>query len=177
MTTAKKTSAAKTTETLEAAAGEQQKQIEAAVKAGADAFTQGYEQVYASTKEQMDRVNEFAFKNYDELADFNKETIEALITSSNVVAKGVEDFGQEIASYAQKAAEKNIETAKRMFAVKNVQDAMDLQAEWAKTAFDSFMAESAKLQDMSMQVGTKAAEPLSKQVNAAVEKFAKPISA
>ncbi len=177
MTTARKTGTAKTTETLEAAAAGQQKKIEAAVKAGADAFTQGYEQVYASTKEQMDKVNEFAFKNYDELADFNKETIEAMIASSNVVAKGVEDFGQEIASYAQKAAEKNIETAKKMFAVKNVQDAMDLQAEWAKTAFDSFMSESAKLQDMSMQVSTKAAEPLSKQVNAAVEKFSKPITA
>lgn len=177
MTTARKTGTAKATETLEAAAAGQQKKIEAAVKAGADAFTQGYEQVYASTKEQMDKVNEFAFKNYDELADFNKETIEAMIASSNVVAKGVEDFGQEIASYAQKAAEKNIETAKKMFAVKNVQDAMDLQAEWAKTAFDSFMSESAKLQDMSMQVSTKAAEPLSKQVNAAVEKFSKPITA
>jgi phasin family protein len=177
MTTAKKTTTAKTTETLEAVAVEQQKKLEDAVKAGAEAFSQGYEQVYATTKDQMDKVNEFAFKNYDELADFNKETIEAVMASSNVVAKGVEDFGQEIASYAQQAAEKNIEAAKKMFAVKSMQDAMDLQAEWAKMAFDSFMAESAKLQDMSMQVGTKAAEPLNKQVNAAVEKFSKPITA
>lgn len=177
MTTAKKTGAAKTTETLEAAAADQQKKIEAAVKAGADAFTQGYEQAYTTTKEQMDKVNEFAFKNYDELADFNKETVEAVIASSNVVAKGVEDFGQELVSYTQKAAEKNIETAKKLFAVKNVQDAMDLQAEWAKMAFDSFVAESTKLQDMSVEVGAKAAEPLNKQVNAAVEKFSKPITA
>ena len=177
MTTAKKTTTAKTTETLEAVAVEQQKKLEDAVKAGAEAFSQGYEQVYSTTKEQMDKVNEFAFKNYDELADFNKETIEAMMASSNVVAKGVEDFGQEIASYAQQAAEKNIEAAKKMFAVKSMQDAMDLQAEWAKMAFDNFMAESAKLQDMSMQVGTKAAEPLNKQVNATVEKFSKPITA
>ena len=54
---------------------------------------------------------------------------------------------------------------------------MDLQAEWAKLAFGSFLAESAKLQDMSVQVSSKAAEPLSKQVNAAVEKFSKPITA
>ena len=68
-------------------------------------------------------------------------------------------------------------TAKKMFAVKNMQDAMDLQAEWTKMAFDNFMSESSKLQDMSLQVGTKAAEPISKQVNAAVEKFSKPITA
>ncbi len=175
MTTADKNGSAK--DTIESAAAAQQEKIEAAVKAGTDAFAQGYEQAYANAKEQMDKVNEFAFKNYDEIADFNKETVEAVIASSNVVAKGVEDFGQEIASYAQQAAEKNIETAKKLFAVKNVQDALDLQAEWAKTAFDGFVAESAKLQDMSLQVSAKASEPLSKQVNAAVEKFAKPITA
>ena len=166
MTTAKKNGSAKTNEP-----------IEAAVKAGAAAFTQGYEQVYANTKEQLDKVNEFAFKNYDELADFNKDTIEAVIASSNVVAKGVEEVGQEIAAYAQQAAEKNIETAKKLFAVRNVQDALDLQAEWAKTAFDGFVAESAKLQELSLQVSTQASQPISKQVNAAVEKFAKPITA
>jgi len=116
-------------------------------------------------------------KNYDKLADFNKESLEAVISSSSVVSKGVEDMGQEIVSYALKTAEKNIQTAKKMFAVKSIQDALDLQAEWAKTAFYGFVAESAKLQDMSMEVGTKASEPLSKQVNAAVEKFSKQISA
>lgn len=177
MTTAKKNGNAKVNETLEAAAAAQQKKLEAAAKAGVDALAQGYEQVYSTTKEQMDKVNEFAFKNYDDLADFNKDTIEAVIASSNVVAKGVEDLGQEIASYAQQAAEKNIEAAQKLFAVKNVRDALDLQAEWAKTAFDGFVAESTKLQDMSVQLGTKASEPLSKQVNAAVEKFAKPPTA
>lgn len=177
MTTAKKNGTAKPTEAFEAAAAAQQKKMEAAAKAGAEALAQGYEQAYANTKDQMDKVNEFAHQNYGDLAGFNKETLDAVMASSNVVAKGVEDMGQEIASYAQQAAEKNIAAAQKLFAVRNVQDAMDLQAEWAKMAFDGFVAESAKLQDMSMQVGTKASEPLSKQVNAAVEKFAKPITA
>ncbi len=177
MTTAKKNGSAKATETLKATATAQQKKLEDAVKAGADAFSQGYEQAYTTSKDQLDKVNQFAVKNYDEFAVFNKDTIEAVIASSNVVAKGVEELGQEIAAYAQLAAEKNIETAKQLFAVKSVQDAMDLQATWAKAAFDGFLAESAKLQDLSLQVSTKAAEPISKQVNAAVEKFAKPITA
>ena len=177
MTTAKKNGSAKANETFEAAAAAQQKKFEAAAKAGADALTQGYEQAIATTKEQLDKINEFAFQGYPEIADFNKETVDAVIASSKFVAKGVEDLGQEIASYAQQATEKNIETAQKLFALKNVQDVLDLQTEWAKTAFDGFVAESAKLQDMSLQVGTKASGPISKQVNAAVEKFAKPITA
>lgn len=177
MTTARKTTSAKATETLEAAAAAQQKQFETAVKAGADAFSQGYETIYATAKQQMDKLNELTFKNYDDLAEFNKETIEAVVESSNLMAKGVEDMGQEIAAYAQMTTEKNIEAAKKMFTAKNIQDAMDLQTAWAKTAMDSFFAESAKLQDMSLQLSTAAAKPLNKQVNAAVEKFAKPITA
>ncbi len=177
MTTAKKNGTAKANATLEATAAAQQKKFEEAAKAGAEALTQGYEQAYANTKEQLDKVNEFAFQGYDELADFNKETVEAVVASSNIVAKGVEELGQEIATYAQAAAEKNIAVAQKLFAVTSVQDALDLQAEWAKTAFDGFVAESAKLQDMSTELGTKASAPISKQVNAAVEKFAKPITA
>ena len=177
MTTAKKNGTAKAKETFEAAAAAQQQKFEAAAKVGAEALTQGYEQIISSTKEQLDKVNEFAFQGYPEIADFNKETVEAVLTSSNVVAKGVEELGQEIAAYAQQAAEKNLQTAQKLFATKNMQDILDLQAEWAKTAFDGFVAESAKLQDLSLQVGTKASEPISKQVNAAVEKFAKPITA
>lgn len=177
MTTAKKNGSTKANETFEAAAAAQQKKFEAAAKAGTEALTQGYEQAVATTKEQLDKVNEFAFQGYPEIADFNKETVEAVLTSTNVVAKGVEELGQEIASYAQQAAEKNVETAQKLFAMKNMQDVLDLQAEWAKTAFDGFVAESAKLQEMSRQFTTKASEPISKQVNAAVEKFAKPITA
>ena len=177
MTTTKKNSSSKANETFEAAAAAQQKKFETAAKAGAEALAQNYEQVLATTKEQLEKVNEFAFQGYPEIADFNKETVEAVMTASNLVAKGVEELGQEIAAYAQQAAEKNMETAQKLFAMKNVQDMLDLQAAWAKTAFDGFVAESTKLQDMSMQVTTKASAPISKQVNAAVEKFAKPITA
>ena len=177
MTTARKSPSAKATETIEAAAAAQQKQFESAVKAGADAFSQGYEKMYSTAKLQMDKLNELTFKNYDEIAEFNKETIEAVVESTNLMAKGVEDMGQEIAAYTQMATEKNIEAAKKLFGAKNIQDAMDLQTAWAKTAMDSFFAESAKLQDMSMQLSTAAAKPLNKQMNAAVEKFAKPITA
>lgn len=169
MTTAKENGGAKAAKANET--------FEAAAKAGAEALAQGYEQAYATAKDQLDKVNEFAHQNYGDLAGFNKDTIDAVMASSNVVAKGVEDMGQEIAAYAQQAAEKNIVAAQKLFAVRNIQDAMELQAEWAKTAFDGFVAQSAKLQDMSAQVGAKASAPLSKQVNAAVEKFAKPITA
>lgn len=166
MTAAKKNGAKHTTET-----------VEAAVKAGADAFAKGYEQVTEATKEQFEKANEFTFKNYDEITDFNKGTLEAVVVSGNVLAKGAEIVGKELVDYTQKSVEKNFAAAQKMFAAKNVQEAIDLQAAWAKDAFDAFWAESAKLQDMSMKVTNEASAPINERINAAVEKFSKPIAA
>jgi phasin family protein len=118
-----------------------------------------------------------ATKSLEGIADFNKDTMDAMMMSSSMVAKGVEEMGKEIAAYTQIAMDKNMEAAKKMFAVKNMQDLMDVQAEWTKMAMDSFIAESAKLQDMSMQVSTEAVEPVSKQFSSVVEKLAEPFAA
>ncbi len=151
--------------------------IEAAVKAGSDAFTKGYEQVTAASKEQFEKANEYASKNFDELAGFNKENFDAFVVSSNVLAKGVEVLGKEIVDFTQRSVETNFATAQKMLAVKNPQEALDLQNAWAKEAFDNFWSESAKLQDLSLKVASEASAPLSERINAAVERFSKPIAA
>ena len=67
--------------------------------------------------------------------------------------------------------------AKSLGAVKNPQDLMDMQADWAKTAFDGFVAETAKLQDISTKVSSQAAQPLNERINKAVATFSKSIAA
>ncbi|MBO6783073.1 MAG: TIGR01841 family phasin [Alphaproteobacteria bacterium] len=178
MATTKKNGAAKTAqETLEAVAEQQKKTLENAVQAGTEAFTTGYEQFYNTAREQMDKAQKSVFENFDQLADFNRENVEAMIVSGNVVAKGVEVVGKEVAAYAQDTAEANMATAKKLSAAKNPQELMDLQTEWAKTAFDGFMAETAKLQDISVKVSNQAVAPLNERINKAVETFSKSIAA
>ena len=178
MATTKKNGAANAAqETLEAVAAAQQKTIEDAVQAGTDAFAKGYEQFYNQAREQLDKAQKSAFENIDQMTDFSRENAEALIVSGNIVAKGAEVVGKELAAYAQKAAEANIAAAQKLSAVKNPQEFLDLQAELAKAVFDDFIAESSKLQDMSAKVSNEAAQPLNERINKAVETFAKPIAA
>lgn len=175
--TTKKETTGKAQENLEAVAEAQKKSIEAAVKNGTEAFTKGYEKIYSASREQFDKANQSAFKNYDQFAEFNRETFDAMVVSGNVVAKGFEIVSKEVAAYAQKSAEANIAAAKRLSSVKNVQEAIDLQTSWAKESFDSFMAESAKLQDLSMKVANEAGAPINERINAAVEKLTKSVAA
>ena len=78
---------------------------------------------------------------------------------------------------AEKTVEANVEAAQKLGAVKNPQEFLDLQAKLAKAAYDDFVAESAKLQDLSVKVSSEAAQPLNERLNKAVETFAKTIAA
>lgn len=177
MATKKTNSVKSAQETLEAAAEAQKKTIDDAIQAGTDAFAKGYEEFYNTAREQMDKAQKSAFENFDQFSDFSRENVEAMIVSSNIVAKGFEVVGKEFAAYAQNAAEANMAAAKKLSAAKNPQELMDLQADWAKTAFDGFVAESTKLQDISVKVSNQAVQPINERINKAVETFAKPIAA
>ena len=178
MATTKKNSSANTAQdTLEAVAEAQKKTFDDTIQAGTDAFAKGYEEFYNTSREQMDKAQKSAFENIDQLSDFNRENVEAAIVSGNIVAKGLEVVGKEVTTYAQNAAEANMAVAKSLGAVKNPQDLMDMQADWAKTAFDGFVAETAKLQDISTKVSSQAAQPLNERINKAVATFSKSIAA
>jgi len=100
-----------------------------------------------------------------------------MIVSGNVVAKGVEVVGKEVAAYAQDAAEANMAAVKQFSTATNPQEFMDMQTAWAKSAFEGFMAETSKLQDISVRVSNQAVQPINERINKAVEVFAKPIAA
>ena len=178
MATTKKNGAANAAqETLESAAAAQKKTIEDAVQAGTEAFAKSYEQFYTTAREQMDKAQKSAMENMDQLSDASRENAEALVVSGNIFAKGFEIVGKEFAAYAEKTIEANMAAAQKLGAIKNPQEFMDLQTELAKAAYDDFVAESAKLQDLSVKVSNEAAQPLNERLNKAVETFSKTVAA
>jgi phasin family protein len=70
-----------------------------------------------------------------------------------------------------------MESYKAIFACKNVQDMMTLQGKLTQVNMDKAVAQSSKLSEMTVKVANEAAQPISAQVNVAVEKFMKPLAA
>ncbi|MGB0573015.1 MAG: phasin family protein [Alphaproteobacteria bacterium] len=178
MATTKKNGAAKATqETLESAAAAQKKTFEDAVQAGTEAFAKSYEQFYTTAREQMDKAQKSALENMDQLSDASRENAEVLVVSGNIFAKGFEIVGKEIAAYAERTIEANLAAAQQLGVVKNPQEFLDLQTQLAKAAYDDFVTESAKLQDLSVKVSNEAVQPLNERLNKVVENFSKSIAA
>lgn len=126
------------------------------------------ETVVANAQQQVEKAQKVAFKSYEDMAGFNKNAFDAMVRSSTIMAKGYEAIGKEVMSFTQNTMEANAAATKALFAVKNLRDVFDLQAEYTRLSFDKAMAESAKLTEMSFNVAKEAFAPIQTQVNTAV---------
>jgi phasin family protein len=146
--------------------------VETVVKAGTAAAKASYEQAVQLTKDQVEKASQ-KFKGYGELASLGKENLEALVQSSQIVVKGAETFGKEWMGFAQAAVEQNVSAVQSIVAAKTLKELVELQNDWAKKAFDTAVAESAKLSEMGVKTANDAFEPIKTRVNVTVEKLFK----
>lgn len=151
------------TEAIDAMAQASQQAFENAVKSG----TENYEKAFASARKQIDE----AIRNYDDVAAFGKDNFEAAVAAGNAYAKGVEALSSEVLAFQKQSLESGVATAKALFTAKTVQEAMDIQAGFAKSYMESLLNQSSKLGELSTKVAQQTADPLQSRFNAAVQKW------
>jgi len=161
----------------ESAAAAHQETFETVVKAGTQAASKGYEQMIAITQEQVEKASETIFKRYDDAASLGQDNVDAYVKCGTVFAQGVESLGKELMSFAQISIEANVANAKALFGATTLREVIDLQTDFQRTRFDSLIAESAKLTELSMALANETFEPIQVRFNANVEKFFTPLAA
>jgi len=163
-------------EAFETAAKASKETMDKAVKGATEAWTQGYDQITTLTREQIEKVYPAGVKNFDELTAQQKASIEALLTSGEAASKGAEKLGEEIVSYNQKAYEAALGNAKALMGAKTVQDVFEMQTGFVRESFDAFVAEQAKLSEMTVKFANEAVQPLNASWTKTVETFSKPFA-
>jgi phasin family protein len=161
---------------MEGAVAAQKENIETVVRAGTSAAARGVEKAVALTKEQMEAATTAgarAFKGYEELLEFGKENVEAVVKASTIVARGLQSLSQSMAGVAQTTIEEQMAAGKAMFAAKSVQEVIELSSSVTKANFEKLMAEGSKITEISTKLAEEAFVPLTHRVTAAVERFFK----
>jgi phasin family protein len=128
-------------------------------------------------KEAFDAMNPEAFKEgYEKLAagmskfaEFNKETAEAVMESAGAYAKGLEQAASEQASFLKTSYEDGVAAAKSASTAKSVQEALEIQTEFARSAMEANLAFASKLTDHWTGVAKSTSDPLTKRFGAFVE--------
>ncbi|MCM0019355.1 MAG: phasin family protein [Tagaea sp.] len=133
-----------------------------------------YDQFFGTAKAQVEKASAQTMKAYEDAAKFNKENLDAYVAASTVYAKGVESVAKTWAAFAQETFEASANVAKAVLGAKTLKEAVEIQADFAKTTFDKFVAEGTKVSEASIKVANEALEPINARVNVAVEKMMKP---
>ena len=120
-----------------------------------------------------DKAGIAAFKGYEDILQFNKDTVDAFVKSSTIVAKGVQDLSKSIVTLAQESIEESMTAGKAFIGAKTFKEVVDLSSALAKANFDKLVVESNRLGQLSAKLAEEALVPISKRVGAVVEKLTK----
>jgi len=134
-------------------------------------------QFAATAKQQMEKSTAQFLKGFEDLTAITKQNVDAFVQSGTILAKGFEDISKSTAAYTQSTLENSAAASKAVLGVKTVRDLLDLQSSFAKKSFDSAVAESTKVSEISVKVANEAFQPISAQINATLGKLTKPLAA
>jgi phasin family protein len=132
-----------------------------------------------TTVEQFTTAGNQAFKDSIEksltaLNDANahsKKNLEAVVASVTAATKGAETLGAQAMAYSKRAMEDNVAAARALSGAKSVQEAVELQTSWAKSAMELYMAEVGKMGETVAAAVKDSMKPLNERVTATVEKI------
>jgi phasin family protein len=101
-----------------------------------------------------------------EMSSFGKENLEAWVASTAVTQKGVEALSARAVAFSKQALENHVAATKSLMGAKSVQEVVEKQTEYARTAFDSYVSELNKMSDMMAGLAKEAMKPLNERVSA-----------
>ena len=106
----------------------------------------------------------------EEMTDLTRGNVEALVASSKVAARGVEQLSQEVADFNRRSFEQASATLKSLTEVRSATDLFRLQSDYARTAFDSMVSESSKMSEAMIKLTGEVAQPITSRYAVAAER-------
>ena len=132
-----------------------------------------------STVEQFTAASNVAFKEgvekslaaMNEANTYSKKNLEAVVASATASAKGAEALGAQAMAFSKAIFDTNVTAAKSLAGAKSVQEVVELQTAFAKSALETYMAEFTKMSATVSASVKESMKPINERVTATVEKF------
>ncbi|WP_112321240.1 phasin family protein [Oceanibium sediminis] len=138
-------------------------------KATTKAATAKVEEFAADAQKTMTDGMEKMTKSVEEIASFSQGNVDAIVKSSEIATKAAEGISSEVSAYSKKAFEDSVAAAQDLASAKNMTELMEKQTAFAQSAFEGFMAQATKMNEIYMAAAKDVSAPLTERVNAATE--------
>ena len=101
----------------------------------------------------------------EEFQRVGKDGFDAAVHSFGEVNKGLQAIAAEVTDYSKKAFEDGTRAFEQLLGTKSFEQAIEIQSQYAKKAYDTWVAEASKLGEMYAAVARDAYKPVEKAVS------------
>ncbi len=98
--------------------------------------------------------------NFDEIQKFGKEQLEAASSVAASLAKGLQTIAAETTDYSKKSIESNSAYVEKLLGAKSLDNAIQIQSEYAKSAYEGFVAQATKIGELYTILAKEAFKPV-----------------
>jgi hypothetical protein len=98
--------------------------------------------------------------NIEQIQQRGKEQVDAVMASAGNATKGVQAIATAYADYSKKSFEESKTFVEKLAGVKSIEKAVEIQTEYAKTAYELFMAETARIGELYKELAKETYKPL-----------------
>jgi hypothetical protein len=103
-------------------------------------------------------------KASEDFQKMSKDSYDAALRSYGEVNKGLQAIGTRMTVYSKQAFEDATRTFEKLVGAKSLEHAFEIQSQYAKKAYDSWVAEATKIGEMYASVARDAYKPVEKIV-------------
>lgn len=98
-------------------------------------------------------------KTFEDANKYGKELMDNNLKSFAVVTKGFQTIASEAADYSRTSFEKSTATFEKLVGAKTLENAVEIQADYLKSSYEAFVAQSTKISDLVADIAKDAYKP------------------
>jgi hypothetical protein len=124
----------------------------------------------SSTAETVGRKEAEMVKNFDDIQKLSKDNVDATMKSFGAVSKTSQAIAAEFADYSKKSFEDGSKVLEKLFSAKTLDKAIEIQTDYAKSAYEGFVAQATKIGDLYADLAKETYKPFETFAKAAPAK-------
>lgn len=97
--------------------------------------------------------------SFEDFQNFSKQQVEAATAFATTMSKGLQEIAAETADYSKQSLAAGAEAIERLMGAKSVETAVQIQTDYAKSAYEGFVAKSTKINEIFAKLAADAIKP------------------
>jgi len=97
---------------------------------------------------------------FENVQQLGKDQFEAASAAAAAITKGWQGIATETTDYSKKSFEKSRILAEKLIGVKKIDEAIALQSEFAKSSYEDFLAQSARIGELYTELAKEVFKPI-----------------